>query len=112
MNIEVIEEKISDILFNHFGEYGFPALHAISGAVRAERAAEESFKKAVIDALVVNHIYRAEHDTNPRLAIIDLIAWEVKIALDPAVSEAARSLIERGTQKSKLNENYGDNEDG
>lgn len=60
---------------------------------RAEKA--EQFREAVIDALVVSCIYVEEHDTNPRKAINDLICWEQKIALDPAVSSNARALIER-----------------
>ena len=60
---------------------------------RAEKA--EQFREAVMDALVVSHIYVPEHDTNPRKAINDLICWEQKIALDPLVSSDARALIER-----------------
>jgi hypothetical protein len=62
-------------------------------SARAEKA--EQFREAVIDALVVSCIYVEEHDTNPRKAINDLICWEQKIALDPAVSSDARALIER-----------------
>lgn len=61
-----------------------------------QSAIEASFRAAVIDALVVDCIYQKEHDTDPRKALSDLIAWEQKIALDPAVSKEARDLIERG----------------
>lgn len=53
---------------------------------------ENPWKEAVIDALVVNHILEANHETDPRKALADLIAWEVKVALDPKVSEAAAKL--------------------
>lgn len=56
----------------------------------------ESFRDAVIDALVNLHIYTTEHDTDPRKAIADLIETETNIALDPAVSSNARALIDRG----------------
>jgi hypothetical protein len=52
----------------------------------------QEFKDRVVDALVVAHIYRAEHDTDPQKALMDLLAWESKVALDPAVSEPARKL--------------------
>jgi len=65
----------------------------------AEKA--EQFRDAVIDALVVSHIYIPEHDTNPRKALNDLIRWEQKIALDPLVSSDARALIERGRKEAE-----------
>lgn len=68
----------------------------------AERDAVRGFKDAVIDALVVGCILTAEHETNPRKAIADLLAWEVKIALDPAVSSEAATL--RDTYKAELDE--------
>lgn len=64
-------------------------------ALRARAEKAEQFRDAVIDALVVSHIYIPEHDTNPRKALNDLIRWEQKIALDPLVSSDARALIER-----------------
>lgn len=57
---------------------------------------EGAWKDAVIDALVVGHIYRAEHESNPLKALSDLLAWETSIALDPAVSPDAKALIEQG----------------
>jgi len=66
---------------------------------RAEKA--EAWKTAVIDALIVNHIYSNEHETNPRKAISDLIAWETKIALDSSVSSDAANLIKLGAKETK-----------
>ena len=57
----------------------------------------EQMRAAVLDALIVGHIYRAEHETNPLMALADLLAWETQIALDPAVSSAAANLIRRYT---------------
>lgn len=75
-------------------------LKAATGARDALRvhlsARADDWKTAVIDALVINHIYTAEHDNDPRKALADLIAWETMIALDPAVSPEALALIERG----------------
>lgn len=54
------------------------------------------WRDEVIEALVVNCIYSHKHDLNPSLALHDLISWEIRVALDPAVSSDAQALIERG----------------
>ena len=59
------------------------------------------FKAAVLDALTINWALKAEHETDARLAVADLIAAETRIALDPAVSSDARALIDK----------YGDGQD-
>lgn len=49
------------------------------------------WRDAVIDAMVVDWVLSAENKDDPRRAINDLICWNIKVALDPAVSkEAAR----------------------
>jgi hypothetical protein len=53
---------------------------------------EESFRRAVVDELVICHIYSRAHDCDPRKAIADIINWNVGAALDPAVSAEARKL--------------------
>ena len=58
-----------------------------------EAEARGAFKDAVVDALVVGCIYTDEHDSNPRKAVSDLIAWETTIALDPSVSSDAAKLV-------------------
>lgn len=63
-------------------------------ARRAAEAERTSWKDAVIDALVVNCIYLAVHELDPKRAINDLICWENKIALDPQVSGEANRLIQ------------------
>lgn len=55
-------------------------------------AGEESFRQAVIDELVICHIYSRVHDHDPRKAVQDIINWNVGVALDPAVSAEARRL--------------------
>lgn len=59
------------------------------------------WREAIIDQLVCLHIYRREHDDNPRMALHDLLAWEVTIALDPLVSSGARELIQRGRAEAQ-----------
>lgn len=59
------------------------------------------WQEAITEALVVNCIYTKEHDDNPQKAIHDLLSWEIKVALDPAVSADARALIEQGIEKAK-----------
>lgn len=51
------------------------------------------WKEAVIDQLVVYHIYNKTHDDNPRKAINDLLQIVQDIALDPKVSDEARKLL-------------------
>lgn len=60
------------------------------------------WKDALIDALVVANIYRREHEADPRQALIELIAWEVGMALNPLVSQAARDLVESGRPPAEL----------
>jgi len=56
------------------------------------------WKAAVIDGLVVSHCIRAEHETNPRKALDDLISWHVAVALDPSVSSDAVKLLDAEAQ--------------
>lgn len=41
--------------------------------------APNEWKDAVIAALVVAEIYRNEHEQNPRMALHDLICWEIQV---------------------------------
>ena len=50
------------------------------------------WKDAIINACIVDWVYTAEHETNPRKAVNDLLSWAQKIALDPAVSKEAYDL--------------------
>lgn len=59
-------------------------------------ALDGPWKEAVINELVVAHIYQAKHDNNPRRAIQDAISWNTDIALDPLVSKDAQKLIDQG----------------
>lgn len=55
--------------------------------------AANEWKNIIIDKLVICGIFSKEHKTNPRLAVDDLLAWEVSVALDPVVSDDARKLL-------------------
>lgn len=59
------------------------------------------WQRAVINALIVNHIYTKEHDTDALKALADLVQWEVQMALDPKVSAAARALQVRAQEASR-----------
>ena len=63
----------------------------------------EAWREAIIDAAVVNWTYRAEHDTNPRAAVHDLLALVGAMALDPAVSLDAKRLHDRAEQAEAQN---------
>ena len=58
-------------------------------------ALDTPWKEAVINELVVAHIYQAKHDNNPRQALQDAISWNTDIALDPRVSKDAKKLIDQ-----------------
>lgn len=55
-----------------------------------------AWREAVIDELCSLHIYSAEHDADPRKAVRDIIEWNQRLALDPAVSAEARALHTQG----------------
>lgn len=62
------------------------------------QSSDGPWKRAVIDALICSHIYRAEHENDPRKALNDLMIYETQLALDPQVSEDAQALVDRGRQ--------------
>ena len=55
-----------------------------------------AWREAVIDELCSLHIYSAEHDADPRKAVRDIIEWNHRLVLDPAVSAEARALYAQG----------------
>lgn len=59
------------------------------------------WKDAVIEQLVVAHIFTAEHENDPRKAIQDLLAYHADIAVDPRVSEAAARLVEQARAEER-----------
>lgn len=65
-------------------------------ALREGIPSAEAFREAVIDELVVCHIYSRKHDEDPKLAMHDAISWNVSVALDPRVSAPARDLLDQG----------------
>lgn len=64
-----------------------------------------SFYVEVIQEAISCGVYRAAHETDPRVALDEIIDWHGKVALDPAVSAEARALIERGQDKARSQEN-------
>lgn len=71
----------------------------------SEDSMNKLFREAVIDELVVAHIYTKEHDGDPRKAIKDAIDWNVEVALDWRVSNSAAAVrireLEFQLEKSK-----------
>jgi hypothetical protein len=67
--------------------------------LNAELAAAKEWKDRVIDALVVSWAYKKEHETNPQLAIADLVMSEIQMALDPQISSGAQKLIDDAKEK-------------
>lgn len=85
--------RISDALFRG------KALETFARLVTA--AADAPWKNAVIEQLVVAHIYSSEYETTPRKALQDLLAYHADIAVDPRVSEAAAKLVEQTLAKER-----------
>jgi len=74
-----------------------------------EIIADESlnpWKRVLIDALVCIHALTEEHETNPKKALDDIVSWEVMVALDPRVSEAARKLVLGGLGSWQIKDRY------
>ena len=57
------------------------------------------WKIAVIDRAIVNWSYKKEHETDPRLAMNDVLNAEIQMALDPKISKPAKDLIDKGNAK-------------
>lgn len=57
----------------------------------------DAWHEVVREGLIVNHIFQNDHDTDPKKAIADLIAYEVALALDPRISKEAQQLVDSGT---------------
>lgn len=97
-----IAAKLREAGYHHcFDEQGMLDMTHI-GLVRSKEP--DGFKDMVIEQLVVDGIFTQEHETNPRKAVRDLIAYECQMALDPAISSEAQALVERGAagQSSKI----------
>lgn len=60
----------------------------------------DNFRKAIVEYLVVNHLWKfAEHGDDPMVMMAEIIKWETKMALDPAISKPAKNLHTRGVRK-------------
>lgn len=57
---------------------------------------DADFKQCIIDHLVCIGIYSHRHETNPRAALSEIIAWEIDTALDLNVSQAANDIYRQG----------------
>lgn len=67
----------------------------------ADAPTPNPWKEVVIEGLVISHIYRNEHENEPRKALNDLICYHNDIALDPCVSSEAQALIDRGRAEAE-----------
>lgn len=63
--------------------------------------AQPEWKEAVINELIIGHIYSAVHETDPRKAVQDVISWNCSVVLDPSISSDAQALIDRGREQAK-----------
>lgn len=74
-------------------------------SLKAENEELRGWKNAVIDALVINWALADGHDDDPRKALADLIACEISMYNDPAISEPAdlqRQLDEAKAERALL----------
>jgi hypothetical protein len=83
----------------HCDTCSFVACEEEPGALQAKvtelQIQLDAWKTAVLDAAIVDWVYTAEHETNPRKAINDLLAHQITLALDPAVSADAKAWQDR-----------------
>jgi hypothetical protein len=84
-----------DRMVSVFVETGERAVFAATTRVTPPQGANP-WRDAVIDQLVICHLYAPVHDSDPRKALGDLLAWNQSLALDPDVSAEAQALIDRG----------------
>lgn len=59
------------------------------------------WQTAVDDALISHCLDCTGPDTDPREAVARLVATAVQMALDPAISEQAQALIDRGRAEAR-----------
>jgi hypothetical protein len=76
-----VKPKVAD---PYIGKHSFAA---------APTASEKAWRAAVTNACVINHIDWDEE--NPQKSLEALIACEIEMALDPAISSRAQSLIDK-----------------
>ena len=79
-------------------------LITLTTAIEAAKSVEReqlTWKEAVLNELIVCHIYNSSHDNDPRKAMQDAITCNCQIALDPTVSSEAQALIDRGAVESR-----------
>ena len=79
-------------------------LREVIAAAQKELAELMKWKEAVINELIVAHIYGQVHDDSPRKAVHDAITWNCQVALDPAVSSDAQRLRDTYLQRAEAAE--------
>jgi len=105
MTKELLQQCL-DALLPHSSSHGNSWRAVEDAAIEALKQAlaqqePNPWADAVIDQLVVHHIYQAAHDTDPRKAVKDLLGISNSIALDPQVSSDAQALIDRGRKEAQ-----------
>jgi len=83
---------------------GIAQLKADLAARDAELAELMKWKEAVVNELIVAHIYSQAHDDSPRKAVHDAITWHCQVEIDPAVSSDARKLRDTYLQRAEAAE--------
>lgn len=62
--------------------------------VIVEDESKNPWKAAIIDYLVCSFLLNEENSKDPRQALHDIVSWEIRLALDPLVSERANKLLQ------------------
>jgi Arc/MetJ-type ribon-helix-helix transcriptional regulator len=63
---------------------------------------QNPWKAVLIDEIVCIGIYTKEHDKNPKKALHEVILWNQAVAIDPAVSTDAATLIKQSKREVLL----------
>jgi hypothetical protein len=67
-----------------------------------EDESQNYWKAVLIDELMCIGIYTKEHDKNPKKALHEVILWNQAVAIDPAVSTDAATLIKQAKREALL----------
>jgi hypothetical protein len=103
MRLKSVENEAAMLRGEKCGDsdYCGGCLKCLQHDINALTVDRDAWKNAILDAAVVDWVYQAEHENNPRQVVNDLLCWQQKIALDPTISKEAAEW-QRAVEKSAV----------
>lgn len=86
----------------HFFPYGTHLYTADQLKASIEDEAQNPWKRAIIDAAVVNWTLTKEHESDPSSAVNALLCIAAQMSLDPSISGDAAELVRASQEKILL----------